>query len=207
MRGKSDDRRLAIMDAAAKMFRQAGLERASMSAISTSADGSKGTLYGYFDSKETQFMTVMLCAADEQTQAFINGLDRLPGDLRQALTLIGNTYLSLVLAVDVAAVIRIAIADDSNSLGRVLYDRGPKQGWQLVIDFLAREIGAGLLRNADSVVAATHLKGLFQGSVCEPSLFGAMPDITREDAVREAVDVFLRTYGPIESERRTGAKS
>ncbi|OYW88264.1 MAG: TetR family transcriptional regulator, partial [Sphingobium sp. 32-64-5] len=52
MRVRTDDRRQAILDVATEMFREVGYARASMAAISARIGGSKGTLYGYFKSKE-----------------------------------------------------------------------------------------------------------------------------------------------------------
>lgn len=59
MRTKSDEKRQAILDVAAEVFREAGFERASMSEICTRVGGSKATLYNYFPSKEELFFEVM----------------------------------------------------------------------------------------------------------------------------------------------------
>ena len=55
MRVRTDQRRQAIIDVALDVFREHGFERASMTMIAGRLGGSKGTLYGYFQSKEELF--------------------------------------------------------------------------------------------------------------------------------------------------------
>ena len=56
MRTKSDEKRQAILDVAAEVFREAGFERASMSEICTRVGGAKATLYNHFASKDELFL-------------------------------------------------------------------------------------------------------------------------------------------------------
>jgi AcrR family transcriptional regulator len=48
MKTKTEGKRLAILKAAADVFREVGFERASMSEIRARIGGSKATLYNYF---------------------------------------------------------------------------------------------------------------------------------------------------------------
>ncbi|MBK6413847.1 MAG: helix-turn-helix transcriptional regulator [Sphingopyxis sp.] len=57
---KTDARRNAILAAATDIFREVGYARASMAMISARLGGSKGTLYGYFKSKEELFGAAMM---------------------------------------------------------------------------------------------------------------------------------------------------
>jgi AcrR family transcriptional regulator len=51
--------RTRLLDAAAQEFARAGLERASVDAISLAAGYAKGTIYNYFASKEELFLAVV----------------------------------------------------------------------------------------------------------------------------------------------------
>ncbi len=59
MRTLSEERRQAIITAAAAVFQEQGYERTSMSEVARRAGGSKATLYNYFTSKEALFESVV----------------------------------------------------------------------------------------------------------------------------------------------------
>ena len=198
MRAKTDDRRRAIVEAAGEVFRRSGFDRASMAAISAAVGGSKTTLYGYFNSKEDLYSAVMMEAVERQVENFLEILDRPSGDLPRTLTDFGMSYVSLMLSEDVVAVVRSGLAGrEAGGLGRVLFERGPKRCWDQVAIFLEREMTGGRLRPAPPTVAAVHLKGLLQAGLFEPYLFGAPPLVSSDAAVADAVDAFLRAYGPV----------
>ncbi len=60
---KKREARARLLEAAARHFGQAGLERASVDAISEAAGFAKGTVYNYFPSKEALFGAVIEEAA------------------------------------------------------------------------------------------------------------------------------------------------
>ena len=62
MRVRTEDRRQAIVSVALETFREVGFERTSMAMIARKLGGSKGTLDGYFQSKEELFETAMKAA-------------------------------------------------------------------------------------------------------------------------------------------------
>ena len=82
MRVRTEDRRQAIIDVALQVFREVGFERASMALISRRLGGSKGTLYGYFRSKEELFETTMKVACEGPGDQIMNLLDPCSNDLR-----------------------------------------------------------------------------------------------------------------------------
>ena len=197
MRVKTEVRRQAIMDAAAGIFREEGYERASMAAISARVGGSKGTLYSYFKSKEELFAAVMLEANEARAEKTASLLDLhadADADPRAALAAFGQAYLGLMLSPDMLALVRIGIAEGGTALGNMLHERGPKRGWEILADRLARWHREGLLFAPDATVAALHLRGLLDAGVLEPRLHGAIPLIDPERAVGLAVDAFLRAY-------------
>lgn len=196
MRVRTDEKRRAILEAAEALFREVGYERASMAAIAAQVGGSKTTLYGYFKSKEELFAAVMTEAVEEQAERMMDLLSSRGGDLRKVLLRFGHAYLDLVLSPEILALNRLGMAEGSASgLGPALYRAGPGRGWATVMERLERWRDDGKLRFDSPAVAALHLKALLEAGMLEPRMFGAEPDLSRDEAVTSAVDAFLRAYG------------
>lgn len=195
MRLKTDERRRAILDAAAELFRDLGYQRASMALISAKVGGSKGTLYSYFKSKDELFAAVMVDAMEERGLQTVELLDPLDDDLRGVLSRFGDQYLSLLLAPENVANTRTVIAEAGTSrLGANLYEMAPLRFWGMVADYLAQLMERGMIEAKSAEVAAVHLQGLLEAGMVEPSLFDAPTRFDRDTAVKEAVDMFLRGY-------------
>ena len=65
----------------------------------------------------------------------------------------------------------------------------------------------GSIRDVDPHVAAVHLKGLFDAGIVEPLLFGTKPELKPAEAVRAAVDAFLRANGCAPSRAETATST
>ena len=195
MRVKTDDRRKAILDVAIEVFRDVGYARASMAMISARIGGSKGTLYGYFKSKEALFAAAMMAVMEEQADEIMGLLDLSEPDVSLALRRFGEALLALLTSADTLAIMRAAIAEGANStLGAILYEMGAGRAWEQMTNYIARQQENGVIRPVDARVAAAHLKGLLEIGFIEPLLFGAQPWFTPKEAVATAVDAFLRAY-------------
>ena len=115
MRVKTDDRRKAILDVAIEVFRDVGYARASMAMISARIGGSKGTLYGYFKSKEALFAAAMMAVMEEQADEIMGLLDLSEPDVSLALRRFGEALLALLTSADTLAIMRAAIAEGASS--------------------------------------------------------------------------------------------
>lgn len=196
MRVKTDSRRQAILDTAIELFREVGYERASMAAIAARVGGSKGTLYNYFKNKDDLFAAAMIGAMEEQGMEIMERLKASVDDVETVLCRFGIEYLAFITSPDNLAIVRTAVAEGANaSLGAQLYELGPRRGTQEIAAFIAPLQEQGKLRSGPAMIAAAHLRGLLEAGIFEPQLFGAAPDYRVEDAVRTAVDAFLRAYG------------
>jgi AcrR family transcriptional regulator len=197
MRIRTEGRRQAILAAARELFCEVGFERTSMAQISARAGGSKATLYSYFPSKEELFAEAMVGAMMAQAEQLNALLDPSDPDLRRVLSNFGFAFMEMMESSQCRDTIRTVIAvSGEGDLGPKLFEMGPKHGWMKAGEYIASLMGRGLLRQADPMVAALHLKGLFEVAVLVPRLFGAPPQIERDVAVREGVDAFLRAYRP-----------
>lgn len=197
MRKKTEEKRQSIVEAAHEVFMEVGFHQASMADIATRSGASKATLYGYFNSKEALFAEVMVNAASEILESFSQL--RLDIALRDSLIAFGRHYLPAILRPSIIALRRLAIEESARStLGRVMYETGPKQGWARVRDFLLEAIAAGTLKACDADVAAHHLRALYEAELVDIATLGYSVSITPAKilpVVTRAVDVFLAAYG------------
>ena len=195
MRVKTEDRRQAIIEVALQVFREVGFQRASMAAISQRLGGSKGTLYGYFRSKEDLFETAMKAASEGPGDQIMVLLDPDIADARAVLHRFATGYLRFIVSDEVLAITRTAISDGSSSaLGPHLFEQGPGRALTKMTRYFAALMARGALRQAPPEKAAVHFKGLIEAGFLEKALYGA--DTDDEEAVHDAVDVFLRAYAP-----------
>jgi len=204
MRVKTEERRQAIIERAAEVFREEGFDRASMSEIAARVGGSKATLYSYFKSKEELFIAVMK-GSIEVAKVYKPFADpTLPkiasfNELRETLVAYGLHYIRLQASADALSVRRSLIAHgDHSDLGKVAFESGPLQNYMLVAAFLERMMREGYLRQEVPWVALGHLIHLLESGLILPRLIGVIKSITPEminEAVPRAVDIFLRGYG------------
>lgn len=196
MRSKSPDRERAILTAAASVFSELGIDRATMSDIVARVGGSKSTLYSYFASKEALVAAVMGEAAERLLQQAFHALDP-DVPLPRALGSFGQIYLRHLLAPDMIAMTRLAQQQaDQPRGGRLFYETGPLQGWRLMAEHLEQRMAQGEMRPADPWVAAMHLKGLLQAEYLDKALLGhPLPSAQKVgEAALLGVEVFLRAY-------------
>ncbi|AXL51271.1 TetR family transcriptional regulator [Paraburkholderia caffeinilytica] len=198
MRKKTEEKRQAIVDAAFEVFSEVGFEQASMSEIAAQAGASKATLYGYFKSKEEMFFEVMIeSAAQEVIEAFALLKTSVP--IREALTGFGKHYLTAILKPQLLAVRRLTIHEGGRShVGALFYERGPKIGWQMVMNFLQQSSEAGQLCKCNVTVATAHLQALYEAELVELCLLGVPANVSARNitqVVNRAVDVFMAAYG------------
>jgi AcrR family transcriptional regulator len=197
MRVKTEERRQAIIEAAAEVFRQTGYERASMAEISARVGGSKTTIYNYFPSKAELFAAVMTDAMEAHAESVYSLLAERSEDVNDALRRYARAYIEVMTHPDMLGFRRAGVAEGANSgLGHLLYELGPKSAMRQVADFLQSHMTAGRLRPADPWLAALHLTGLVEAGIVEPLLHGTAVVVDIDEAMEAAVQAFLRGYGP-----------
>ena len=165
-----------------------------MAVIARRLGGSKGTLYGYFRSKEELFETTMKAASQGPGDQIMNLLDPSCSDLRQTLTRFGKAYLRFILGKEVLEITRTAIHEGAgSSLGPHLFEQGPGRALPKMTVFLSELMKHGKLPSRPPALAALHLKGLLEAGFLENALYGASTE--KDQAIADAVDAFLRAYG------------
>ncbi|SFO47145.1 transcriptional regulator, TetR family [Cohaesibacter marisflavi] len=197
MRVKTDEKRLEILQVAAKVFGQNGYHGASMSAISAELGGSKATLYGYYSSKEELFAAVLMQSLDDQgTAVFRIFEDRDNDDLAGQLKKFGRDYLDFITDQETMALFRSAVSEDfEGKLSQLLYKNGQGRGWGEVEDFMALKMQQGAISGPSAQIVSLHLKGLLESGVAEPIMYRCPPLLDFDLAVDAAVDAFMNAYG------------
>ena len=194
-----DARREAILDVASDVFLEDGYANASMSTIAARVGGSKGTLYNYFKNKEQLFAAYVVRHCAWQRGAMFD-IPSEAEDIRDALTKVGRTYLSVVLSDFSMANFRVIVAEAERTpeIGHAFYDAGPRSGTELLGAILQEAVARKQLELADPVHAAHQFIGLCQNRMLKARLCNAMAAPTPEEIDREvssAVNVFLAAYG------------
>jgi AcrR family transcriptional regulator len=199
MRVRTEAKREAILEIAAKAFIEMGYERASMAEISSRVGGSKATLYGYFESKEQLFIAVATAVGEKHLAAAFAELEQRETDLPVALQRFGERMMAFLSQPEALATQRMVVAEAGHSdIGRRFYEAGPRRGLDAVAAYLQAAMDQGRLRTADARVAAQHLIALFQAETMPLRLLGVPVGTSRaqiRSAIERALAVFLAAYG------------
>jgi AcrR family transcriptional regulator len=193
-------KRRQILDGARLVFLSRGFDGASMGEIAKAAGVSKGTLYVYFDSKETLFEALTVEEKECLAEAVFR-LDADDADLRGALTRLGHSYLAMLGRPEHVSSIRMVIgtAEKFPRFGRMFYEAGPENGITRLKAYLDHQVAAGRLSIEDTRLAAQHFIDLCQSGLMRRLLF-AVGDAPTSDEIAYQVDkaiwVFFKAYGP-----------
>jgi AcrR family transcriptional regulator len=187
-------KRRQILEGARKVFLAQGFDGASMGEIS------KGTLYVYFDSKESLFEALTTEEKRGLAEVLFQ-LDAEDPDVRAVLTKLGLSYLRRMGTPEHISSIRMVIgaAEKFPQLGQAFYEAGPCQGSARLKAYLDRQVEAGRLLIEDTGVAAQHYLDLCVSGLMRRLLFAVGEPPTEnqiKDNVEHAIRVFFAAYGP-----------
>ena len=143
-------KRRQIMDGARSVFLASGFDAASMGEIARHAGVSKGTLYVYFDSKESLFEAII--ESERRTQAEqVFALDSKDPDVEGSLKRLGVAFVRFLCQPEALGSLRtvMAIAERMPELGRSFYQAGPAFGISRLAGYLEDQVAAGVLVVAD----------------------------------------------------------
>ncbi|MDQ0456768.1 TetR/AcrR family transcriptional regulator [Rhizobium paknamense] len=198
MRVKTDKKRNEIIAIAGALFLEHGYGAVSMATIAAAVGGSKGTLYGYFASKEDLFAAFVIKAGEQRWEEFI-ALPEGPASLEQKLKILGQHYLRFLLSAEIQAVNRLVIGEAGRfpELGGIFYENGPRTVIGTLAKALQTSADAGELALEDPMDAAWQFKSLCEYRLFEESLWG-FRTATGEAEIARNVDhacrIFLKIY-------------
>ena len=193
-------KRRQILDGARKVFLAQGFDGASMGEIARAAGVSKGTLYVYFDSKETLFEALTVSERGSLAEALFR-LDENDPDTRAVMRGLGISFLEMMMRPDHVSSVRMVIGavDKFPRFGRAFFESGPEVGSRRLGAYLDRQVEAGRLTIGDTRLAAQQFLNLCASQTFKRLLFGVdtVPiggAIARE--VDAALHMFFAAYGP-----------
>jgi AcrR family transcriptional regulator len=197
MRVKSEEKRLAILEAAKGVFLERGYGAASMAEVSARVGGSKQTLYSYFASKADLFVAVMIEKGATQVQPLFDIL-RDNDNLAEAIHDFVLAFLRFITTDEVVAFRRIIYAEGAKSdLGKLFYENGPKRGWTRMAEDFERAMNEGRMRRADPWTAVYQLHALCEAGPVQRLLEGSggpIDEATLQATADAATDTFIRAY-------------
>lgn len=179
---------------------QHGYGATTMSRIAAAMGGSKGTLWSYFHAKEALFAAVL----DRASQAFRDEISGLldpiaPIDLtlRRAM----RRLQERLTAPRTVALYRLIVAEAARfpEVGRIYGQRVISPGIGVIADYLAGQMAAGRLRQADPALAARQLRALVVTPCQHQLLINAGEPVPAAQMARDVeagVAAFLRAYAP-----------
>lgn len=197
MRVKSEEKRLAILEAAKGVFLERGYVAASMAEVSARVGGSKQTLYSYFASKEELFVAVMLEKGAAQVEPMFDAFHG-SENLAAAVRRFTQAFVRFITGDEVIAFRRIVYAEGAKSdLGRLFYENGPKRGWTRMAEDFERAMDEGRMRRADPWTAVNQLHALCEAGPIQRLLEGSSDGVDEAGliaAAEAAADTFIRAY-------------
>jgi AcrR family transcriptional regulator len=178
-------RRMQILDAAARVFAEKGFHRATTKEIADAADVSEGTIYNYFGGKR-EILSAIVNETETPMVAALLEMGEL-GD-REAMVEMIEKGLSITEAqLPFNRTLFSEVWVDDGILEESIAAR-IRQIHQLLENYIAERIAAGVFRPVDPALVAQLLLGMF-GSLIVPAVRGMapLPSPEKRRALAEAV--------------------
>ncbi|MGW8202296.1 TetR/AcrR family transcriptional regulator [Sphingomonas bisphenolicum] len=191
------NRSQAIVQAARHFFLEHGYAATSMSGLLKTLGGSKGTLWGYFHSKEKLFSAVI----EDVASVFSGEVEAKLHDgtnIETTLTTFVEALITKLAQPEAIAAWRLIVGESGRfpELGRIFYEKAVMPILRSVAAYLTLQIAAGRLRDDDPMEMARTLVG-FCTTRQNERLWGVRQDEAddiQEDASRYT-GYFLRLFG------------
>lgn len=199
--GEDEDnpKRQQILDGARKMFLSKGFEGTSMQDVARAAKVSKGTLYVYFDNKESMFNALVLkeCGRMHET---VRRIGVGAGPVEEELCLIARRMIEALLEREVLAAMRMMIgaAETFPDLARNIYAAGPMRTILLLGEYFELRRSQGDLLIDDCKEAGAEFVDLLLAGLQRRALLMVPPftDAEIDALVKRRVSRFLAAYAP-----------
>ena len=193
----AEQKRAAIIEAATRLFLDAGYAGTSLAKVAEAAGVSKATLFKQFPTKAALFDAMV---TESWTVEDDGDLRPPTGDLRAGLTAIGRRYVTLLTRPGMAALFRIVIAELPRfpELGEAHFERGKMPYFDSVRRYLDTENALGTAKLDDTELAATQFLGMISNYVFWPRMLlinWSPDDASMAHVVDEAVLMMEARYG------------
>lgn len=199
-RPSQDDRRAAILDAAAQVFFEQGYAATSIDALIERIGGSKRNIYSEFGNKEGLFTALVSESADSALAAL--EVEEFDGrNLQDLLLEFGRCLLRIYMSPGLIGIYRSIMPEALRfpDLAKAFYEKGPGRASGRLAEVLADARDRGEIEIEDCLTAADHFVGMFRDNLHLQVVLGlrAPPSPAEaEAAVLSVVGIFLHgIYG------------
>ncbi len=196
---RSQERREALLQSAAKVFLEQGYEATSIDAIIGVAGGSKRSIYSEFGNKQGLFTAIVTQSADRALSTLV--LEEIESsDLPTTLQAFGRNLMEVYMSPALIGIYRIAVTEANRfpDLVRSFYDQGPGRATSRLSRVLEQAAGRGEIQVADCERAAGHFVAMIRDNLHLQVVLGLRLAPSRKEmhvAVDSAVDLFLHGVG------------
>lgn len=194
-------KRQHIISVATDMFLTDGYSGVSIDAIVTKTGGSKRTVYSYFGDKEGLFTAIIESLSAEHVSPLMH-MDLRQEPLHDALSIISNVFLNVVLSPRTLALHRIIVAEALRApeAARSFFDAAPATAYKCLAEYFTWAQENELIRPGDSHARAKIYLDALTGDLQLRCLLGLAkrPSKTEKDhLVAEAISIFTRGLSPV----------
>ncbi len=198
MNGSRGRKAEQIYAAAKQIFMEAGYEAASMDAVAARAGVSKATIYVHFEGKQALFEAIIR----RHTETLFSHI-QLPEkivDLRQALTVLANSFVEMILKPDALSMYRVVAAEAARQpeIGEAFYAAGPAYARLKVGEYFLTLARRGLMRldEGEAPMLANLFLSMLAGDCHASAMFGRDQDKScLANQIKTAVDLLASRYG------------
>jgi len=198
-------KRLAIIDAAAKLFLSQGYGPVSVDAIAAEAKVSKRTVYSHFENKESLFAGVMYGACERGGGQEICPLSNedlvryMP--MEDILQKTGEQVLGIITSSDAIDIFRVAVGEAGRfpELGQNFFQFGPASILKMLETFFTEKAESGELSIENPAQAANYFIALMVFPIQMKLALGvrdSVPEKELQQIVADALKAFLKIYTP-----------
>jgi len=191
-----ENRRAAILKAAAEVFLEGGFERACIDDVIAKIGGSKRTIYKEFGNKENLFAEIITARTAQALAANLPKEELDKTDLRSALIAFAEGFLRLIMAPETLSLYRVVFGECRQfpMLGKSFYEGGPAQTRAQLAQILDHFKKRGDIAVSDLGFAADAFISMLRGNHHLQVVLGIRPPLSRKEIreiVEGKVDIFL----------------
>jgi len=196
-RPSPEERRAAILQAAAEVFFEQGYAATSIDAVIDRIGGSKRNIYNEFGSKEGLFTALVTASADEALTAL--DVEKTDGQkIEDTLLEVGRRLVSIYMSPNLIGVYRTIVTAASRfpDLAEAFYEKGPGRSAARLAEVLEDACARGEIHIDDCQMAANHFVGMLRGNLHLQVVLGLRVSPRPEEVdtlVRSAVDILLES--------------
>ena len=198
MNANSNPKRLAILEAAKRVFLDHGYRGASMESIAEAAPVSKPTLYHHFKCKQDLFAAVILDRCENLLSTLLN-VQTAREDPASSLKTIASAYVEMLYSKESLEFYRLIIAEQRHfpDFGNVVYRASAAPIFEQLSAYLGELNAEGILHIPDVEAASQFFCGMLQGRKHFRCLMGLQPGLNqteKEELINAMVSLFLKGY-------------